>query len=433
MPTIVIQPDAAAGKDSYVDGANPGTNHGTNDALFLGSSFFDPGYYIYRSLIEFDLSSYEGVGMTGATLSLRCSALSGSPSIYIRRVTAAWVESTVTWNNQPAHDSVTIDTRVVNATGWWDWNVLSLAQAWVAGTVNSGLKLLGPEDSEAWASCRSSDFATAEDRPKLTIVYTERPTVTATSPTGTQASPGIVANTVTPVLTGTYTSADLLAMTHKQHRIYDEIGTLIWDSGKVAHAAANGATVTATVPAGYLRYGKKYKWHWKAWDANGGYSAFSSDAWFVCRLTTAPAATDLAGGKHLYAITPTGRVVALEEGTTNLGAAISWRETFAVPITQQQDWAGPTFYLTRVKARMILPVGSTANVYYSVRLEDEGDGSDWLSAHALTAAAGIQVVDITVPFAAGEDYSSHHFRLKIAGAGTHELHAIVFEYEEAEV
>lgn len=424
MPTIVIQPDAAAGKDSYVDSGNAGTNYGTNTALLIGSSFADPGY-IYRSLIQFDLSSYEGVGVNSATLSLRCYAQSGSPSVYIRRVTAAWGESTVTWNDQPAHDSVTIDTRVVNVAGWWDWNVLSLVQAWVAGTPNNGMKLLGPEGSDSYALFRSSDFTTAGDRPKLTIVYTARPTVTATSPVGTQSVPAIVADTTTPVLTGTYTSADLLAMTHKQHLIYDELGALVWDSGKVAHAAARGDTVTAIVPAGYLRYGKKYTWRWKAWDANGGYSAFTADAWFICHRTLPPSPTDLAGGTHLYAQTASGRIVALEEGNDLLGVATPWRATYVLPLRDPMDWVVSTQILTRIRLKVELPTGSTMSIQYGF------DGVTWLTAHNLTPAAGIQVVDIRVPFGEAEAREAHEIHLRLSGTGAHKSFALVFEYEEA--
>jgi len=92
-----------------------------------------------------------------------------------------------------------------------------------------------------------------------------------------------------------------------------------------------------------------------------------------------------------------------------------------------------TLHLTRVWLKVWLPTGSTMSVQYSVRLADLGDGSDWLTAYTLTAGTGVQVVDIQVPFASGEAYEGHEFRLKLSGTGPHKTFKIGFEYEEAEV
>ena len=435
MAEVVIQPTGASGKDAYVSNANPNTNYGGSDVRAGTTN----ASVTYRGLVEIDVTdALGGASVDTAALHLYLYGSGATAAnIGVHEITADWLKNTVTWNNQPAITATAEDTKAVAITlaKWHTWDVSALVRDWYKGArTNRGVML---KDTAEATGARNKEFYGAATggaglQPKLVIQTTARPVVTKEFPNGTQSEPVQVDDTCSPTLTGWYMPMTGLFMAYRQHRVYDELANLVWDSGKVAEVKTPTEDVRVTVPTGYLRYGRKYYWQWMAWDEMGGYSEWTSAAWFTCQLTEAPAATDLAGGKHLYAIHPTGRVVALEEGATNLGAAISWEEVFTVPITRQEDWAGPTFYLTRVRMRLKLPVGSTANVYYSVRLEDEGDGSDWLTAHALTAAAGIQIVDIAVPFASGEDYGSHHFRLKLSGTKAHELHAIVFEYEEAE-
>lgn len=258
-------------------------------------------------------------------------------------------------------------------------------------------------------------------------------TLTLTTMNGTQASPSASNDDTTPTLSGVYTSSGGLAMASSQHLVYDETGNTVYDSTKTANVAASGATVSVTVPGTYLKYGKKYQWKWKAWDSTDTASDLSSAGWFECVLTDTAAATDLAAGKHLYAMTSTGQIIALEEGTDNLGSPLSWDATCAVPMESAADNLMTTLHLKRVWLKVYLPEASTMSVRYSVRLEDLDDQFDWLTAHELNAAEEDQIAEIQAPFAYGEAYEGHEFRLKLSGTGPHRLYKLAFEYEEAEV
>ena len=427
MATVVIQPIGAAGHDSHVDSFNPTANYGTGTFLRVGKT--NAGN-LNRSLIKMSSIDLAGESVDTATLACYTSSV-GEGNAYnfsVHEITSAWTASTVTWATQPTYDPTALaTTSIAFASAWFSWNVSALVGAWYRGAkTNLGVLVKAVDESPGSTNKELASADAASNQPKLTIVTLPRPTVTITTMNGTQASPTASNNDVTPNLSGVFAQAQSHAMTHRQHIIYDELGNTVWDSGKTAQAAASGATITVTAPGTYLRYGRKYKWKWMAWDANGGYSVYSDFGWFRPTLTTTAVATDLAAGDHLYAMTPTGRIVALEEGTTNLGTAFVWRETFAMPMQNPLDWLVPTLYLTRVLAKIELPVGSTASVYYSTALT----GTDWETAFALTPAAGVQVVDIAVPFASGDDLSSHEFRLKLSGTGPHKLFALAFEYEE---
>lgn len=436
MATVVIQPNAAAGKDTYVNEGDPASNFGNATVMSVGRTSFADSRF--RSLLAFDLASLpEGEGVSAATVALHCSggADSTARAVAAHEVTAVWAEDAATWGNQPSYAASPEASCNVAAAGDYSWTLTDLFKAWRLGSkTNNGMCFVGVEGvaEDTYKHFSTSDEGTADQRPKATITTTARPEVEVTTPTGTQAAPGAVNDTTTPDLEGVYWSQIGLPMAYCQVKVYDELGNTVWDSGKVAKSVPSLQFLTLpAIPTGYLRYGKKYRWDWMAWDVNGGYSKWfselwPSDGWFLPTLTTAPAATDLAAGDHLYAMTPTGRIVALEEGTTNLGAAIAWLETFVMPMHDPLDWLVPTIYLTRVRAKLELPVGSTASVYYSTALS----GTDWETAFALTPATGVQIVDIAVPFTAGDDFSSHEFRLKIAGTGPHKLFALAFEYEE---
>jgi hypothetical protein len=434
MATVVIQPDATAGKDTWLYEGNPATNYGTYESFSVGRGLSASANS--RSLIQFPLTAIPtGEGVGTATVSLYTSSVleANNHNIGVHEINAAWVETSVTWNAPATYEASALVTTAVGAdSAWYDWVISALCKEWHKGSkTNNGVALVGDETvNNTNKVFPSSDHATANLRPKLTIETTARPTKpTLTSMNGTQANPTASNNDVTPNLSGVYASGDSLAMYARQHIIYDELGNTVWDSGKTVAAASSGDTITVTVPMGYLRYGRKYQWKWMAWDENGGYSEYSDLGWFRPTLTTTAAATDLAAGDHLYAQTTTGRIVALEEGTTNLGTAIAWRETFVVPLVNEDDWF-KTLFLSRVWGRIYLPVGSTGSVYYSTRMEDLSDGADWETAQALTAQAGIQVFDFAVPFTSGDDFMGNAFRVKVTGTGPHKLHGLKFYYEE---
>ncbi|MEE8639674.1 MAG: DNRLRE domain-containing protein, partial [bacterium] len=102
----------------------------------------------------------------------------------IYRVTATWAEMTVTWTNQPAHNSTAYATTLVQGGKWYAWDVKTLIQDWVNATYsNYGFKLIRRNEAGgAWPYFVSSDYPTGTNRPKLTVDYT--PTAIAPASVG---------------------------------------------------------------------------------------------------------------------------------------------------------------------------------------------------------------------------------------------------------
>lgn len=571
---LTLQPDAATSKDAWNTHAG---NLNNTSPLRIGRSDGgeDPDSY-QHSFIQFDLSTIPaGAAITSATLTLVGAYSNGDELIHASYVTSAW---TVTGAPPTVGSSIASATLGLGAA---NWNVKTAVEDWINSVkTNYGFHFGGTGN---YHTVYGSEDAAPANRPKLVVEYWLPPTITATTMQGTQVSPAASNNSVTPTLSGVYSSPDSTAIAYKQHIVYNELGAVIWDSGKVvedmltenqrtvetdlsglesgaytfvrdtavfhggtasaradsepdpgvdaidirteaiaveagkpyrfnvwgktsaapspvvpaksqiqwfdagmnsistdsvewtgdttvwaeytltATAPANTAfakaristaavgsalsiywddasfkcldsTISAIVPLGYLKYGQKYKWKWKAWDDNGGFSAYSSEGWFIPTLTTTVAPTDIAGADHLLgAKLATGRITAIGEGTTDLGVALTWLWVTPIIVRQPLDMT-LVKELQRVRVMYKLQTGSTMSIYHSTRLRDLGDASDWSAAYALTANASgdVQVVVIPVPVAsAANDMRSYWHRLKFTGSGPFEILAIDPEWKEA--
>ncbi len=176
--TVTIQPGAADGDDAYVWSGSSASNYAAITHLY--TSVHDPTN-ICRSYLKFDLSGIPATSIvTSADLGLRydgdgASATTGPVGAY--RVISTWDEGTITWDNQPNCAASPVDSipvPVYTSTIWLYWEVDSLVQNWVDGSVaNNGVMLADTDEStvEDYKNFRSSDHATATDRPKLIIQY----------------------------------------------------------------------------------------------------------------------------------------------------------------------------------------------------------------------------------------------------------------------
>ncbi|HEV8337094.1 MAG TPA: DNRLRE domain-containing protein [Candidatus Polarisedimenticolia bacterium] len=183
--TIVLQPDPAAGADTYVAFASNVQNYGAEAQLTTNSQSNGGS----RGLVRFDLSSIPaGATISSATFEMyhyfSRSAL--SESLRVHRLTRAWTEPGATWRAYDGVNSWTtaggdFDPAVaasttVNATVnvWRQWNVTALVQSWISGSApNFGMIL----DSPSAGGNNERQFYTSDYlanpalRPKLTIVY----------------------------------------------------------------------------------------------------------------------------------------------------------------------------------------------------------------------------------------------------------------------
>jgi hypothetical protein len=169
---VVIQP-GPEGKDSEINTTLPNSNFGNNSNLTTNYSGVDHG------LIEFDLSPIPpGAVINSATLEVleytNCHI--NENAIEVHANLAAWVESTVTWNNAPAYGP-SLGTNTGEAgtgdCGWLIFDVTASVQSWVGGmSPNYGFRLTGPASNDVVKYTWSSDVGTSADRPILRVDYT---------------------------------------------------------------------------------------------------------------------------------------------------------------------------------------------------------------------------------------------------------------------
>jgi hypothetical protein len=441
LPTaITIQPSSSSYYHAFVYGADVTGNYSTAADLAVGVA--GSPVDIYRSYLTLPTSSLpSGVGISTAYLSLYCRG-GGSTLNYVinaQQVTSSWQTTSITWNTQPAvSTSVLAASTVGGYNAWYDWLALeTLVLRWHQGdTDNYGLALIANDEV---TTSRHKLFYNAEststNKPKLVVSYTNAPSITPVSPSGTISAPTTVSNTVQPPLSALYTqSTDTSDMAYRYDYIYDMAANTVYATTKHASTAVSGSTVSTTVPLGYLRYGQKYKWVCRLYDGYGGYA--ESTAYFICKLTTTPAATDLAAGNHLYAMSTSGRILALEEGTVDIASTSpwSWDVTFPVLVKNPVDWTESEKVLEYVKVAYE-PLSTSTRWAGSVAYSNTMNGnstSDFLSAQALSTSTTLQVVKVHCPTAEGEERTSYWHRIKISGTDRTRIYAVEPQYRETE-
>lgn len=206
--TNTYQPDATAGKDTYIFSGGPTTNFGTANPIFMGQ--FLGG--TYKTIIEFDISDIRaGSTINTATLDLNIeSTINGGGSLaahVYRIIRSDWEELQATWNIYKTSNNWTTAGAGSDGNDYTSTNGVAFDLRTSAGTLTitglanlaqdaldnqSGkLILLLQKDSAADSqtnSPSSSDSGTAGNRPKLTVDYTEAPEEAPRISTGTPTS-----------------------------------------------------------------------------------------------------------------------------------------------------------------------------------------------------------------------------------------------------
>jgi hypothetical protein len=174
--TLTLQPNPAAGKDTYVYPTDPTSNWGDLERITAGSGAGNT----VRAYIEFNLDLLpENAVITSARLALyyyySYTAVAAPVGAY--NVEEAWTETGITWNNQP--DFATTEEYAVNVpasatNAFLTWYISDLVKGWWDGSIpNYGVMLKDTDETteESWKRFYSSDWTTAAERPKLMITY----------------------------------------------------------------------------------------------------------------------------------------------------------------------------------------------------------------------------------------------------------------------
>ena len=193
--TMTLQPDAAVGKDGWIEDSAQDPNYGISDRLLVNSSL--------RALLEFDLDTLPfGARIENATLELY-NETNATGTVNLHRLTSAWVEGTcdgnpcaadgANWNTSDGStlwssaggdiEPTAIATTSVTPNAWNGWDISNLIRGWVSGElVNNGLLLKSTDAGNIRFT--SSDSPTTNQHPKLTITYTCECGVSCQTPAG---------------------------------------------------------------------------------------------------------------------------------------------------------------------------------------------------------------------------------------------------------
>jgi len=171
---VTLQP-GAAGIDSGVSSVGPDTKWGNYPYSDVGNSATS----VYRTYIKFGLGTVPATAVVlDADLMLYRYGGSGTDSFMVglHQVTSAWDEGTITWNIQPTCSADAEITSNITATiAWKYWDIDSLVQAWLDGSItNYGVVLRDTDEASVntiawfWTSDYTSDTSKF---PKLVISY----------------------------------------------------------------------------------------------------------------------------------------------------------------------------------------------------------------------------------------------------------------------
>lgn len=175
--TIIIQPGPVEGKDSMVVTEIPDTNYENNQYFSIGNLSVS---IIVRAHLQFDISILPtDAVIVNADLKLYQYQTIGTESFVIglHQVTESWEENMITWNNQPDYlpSPESTITVTVGALTWLSWDITSLLQGWLDGSItNFGVVLKDTDEplGDTFIRCYSSDYpANPTLRPKLEITY----------------------------------------------------------------------------------------------------------------------------------------------------------------------------------------------------------------------------------------------------------------------
>jgi len=176
--SYIIHPD----QDAWVNEANPSANYGSNTYMSLKDRSGLAEAYIRFSQDE--LGALIGKPIIAASLYLYQYLGTNSPgdSIALHRVSAAWDESTVSWDTRPMYDIEQISSVAIsgetNTLGWREWGGLEAVVAgWEKGN-NYGLALENNKDmvnGELYARFYSSEYSNAAFRPYLKVTAAPEP------------------------------------------------------------------------------------------------------------------------------------------------------------------------------------------------------------------------------------------------------------------
>jgi hypothetical protein len=223
--------------DAYTNTADPTTNYGASKLLDIESS--------QTTYIQFNLSSipagYASSDITKATLKLYVNTATKAGSFNVDYVNGTWTESTITASTAPALGttiaaSVPITTADKNQYILID--ITAAVQAWLSGTANDGIALVG--NSPVDATFDSKESTTTSHPPELDIVFAGGGTITGiTTANGSGLTGG-----------GTSGTLNLSLLTSCSNKQVLQWSGTVWTCSSAGTGTITGVTAGADLTGG---------------------------------------------------------------------------------------------------------------------------------------------------------------------------------------
>src|ERR1700730_11210062 len=177
--------------DSFTNSNQPTTNFGTNVSLKID------GTVAKKTYIRFDLSSLP-TGTTGsqiskATLQLFVNTVNNAGTFDVFRVTSAWNEASITFNNAPSV-AATADLSAISAgttNSFVSLDITPLVKNWVDGVLpNNGVALTPSSGSGINVFLDSKEASGTSHPPQLLVFLQNQGPVGPQGPAGMPGAPG---------------------------------------------------------------------------------------------------------------------------------------------------------------------------------------------------------------------------------------------------
>lgn len=217
---VTIDPTA-----SWSGKSDIGDTYVLNGSSYKGTNFYDSGVVVinagkgskgvYRTYMKFiDLTTkIKGYYVDSAVLKLYETANSNSgQTVQAYRVKESWTCGKLTWNNRPGYDTL---YSSVKSTGKYktarSLNLTAFARNIANGSIkNYGVMLKGATETGKYCEFVGSRHSTSSLRPKLSVVYYDKPT----TPTGLTVTPQFVKKGTQAKATWSGISSKSLAYVH---------------------------------------------------------------------------------------------------------------------------------------------------------------------------------------------------------------------------
>jgi RHS repeat-associated protein len=252
-----IQSTLTSTSDTDVSSCDPNTNFSSDIYVRTGGSCSR------NTFIHFNVASYKKGGRITYQGQLQLDkSNSGGDATGVRRPTADWTATTLTWNTQPTVGATVWASTTGGAGNWQMWEIGNLYQKLLDGTMaDNGIRLSSGNYNEYTSHNYSGDaFA-----PHLFLVYNDLPAATTLS----YPSDNVTINVQSPALAVTAMPTDPNTDdTWVQFQVSDDgtnwTGTHLVDSSLWLDAKS------WSVDAGSLKDGQTYWWRAVSGDVCGG-------------------------------------------------------------------------------------------------------------------------------------------------------------------